>query len=95
MAPTATSIVHCHPRMEHLVIRAGKSTINDQDVCDILGLRLGDFDEAPVNRVEFVSLGRGEVEVQVYGNAPYFDGEIDIMTTHCTLMAERLKRGLW
>ena len=92
---SASAIKRCHPNLGHedAIIRTVRSAMADPDF--IAGKFIGEFDEAPINRVEAVVVQPGEVAITVYGNLPYFDGEVEIMEANCQHMLNHVLAVLW
>ena len=86
--------VRCQPGIEGQVESAVRQTVNDPDIWPP-AYRFGDFDEAPLSRVETRVLEPGTVEVAMRGNIAYFDGEVEIMASVLERAAAYLRAGLW
>lgn len=90
MTGHASIQVRCNPGVENQVHSAVKGSLNDPDIFP------GFFAEyGPNIKVEVVTLSPGLVEVQLFCNEEYFDGETEIMQEHAERQLARLKTGLW
>lgn len=95
MNPTATASVRCRPDDQTSCQNAANALVNDPEFRKVIGLRLGEFDEAPVRAVSVQAVGTDRVDVVVYGNLPYFDGEREIMESHCRHIAGAIRSAIW